>query len=85
MVVVTDGDGVVLGRLRRRHLRDEAQDSPVAEVMLAGPSTYRPNVPVEEMNSRLDEHGLHSAIVTKPDGTLLGLYVRPDGRARGSR
>src|SRR5690242_1456991 len=45
---VVDADGVLLGRLRRRHLAESPQAT-AAEVMEPGPSTYRPSVPASEM------------------------------------
>src|SRR5439155_8480376 len=51
-VVVGPGD-VVLGRIRARAFSQG--EASVEEVMEAGPSTYRPNVPREEAAERLRE------------------------------
>src|ERR687888_503168 len=70
-------EGLVLGRLARREL--EAPDERTAEqAMRPGPSTFRPNVSAHEMMHHMDEHDLRTAIVTRSDGTLVGI-VRREG------
>jgi hypothetical protein len=67
--------GVLLGRLRGSRL-DHAS-AVAAEVMEAGPSTLRPHEPADAVRKRLTEKGLSYAIVSDPDGCLLGT-VHPD-------
>jgi CBS domain-containing protein len=75
--LVVTAEGVLLGRLRRSeldcdpHLRAE-------EVMEAGPSTVRPDKTPDAVAKRLDERGLRWAIVTNPEGRLLGIVNRDD-------
>jgi CBS domain-containing protein len=45
-------------------------------VMEAGPSTVRPDVTVDDLRARLDEGGLKTAIVTTPEGKLVGVAHR---------
>jgi len=51
-------------------------------VMEAGPSTVRPDRPLAELAERLRRRGLHTAIVTTPDGKLLGVVRRADMEAQ---
>ncbi len=75
-LVVSDG-GVLLGRLRRAALEGDPEQRASA-VMEAGPSTVRPDTPLDELRARLEDRGLRSAVVTTPDGVLLGLVRRQD-------
>ena len=75
-LVVSPG-GVVLGRLRRAAL--EGDPDAVAEaVMEAGPSTVRPDTPAGELAERLRQRDLKTAVVTDPEGRLIGLVLRRD-------
>src|SRR5919109_3777759 len=48
--VVVNEERIVFGLLRERELtRGDGADGPVERSMLAGPSTFRPNVPIDEM------------------------------------
>jgi Mg/Co/Ni transporter MgtE (contains CBS domain) len=74
--LVTSAEGILLGRLQGTAL-DTALASidpatPVAAVMEPGPSTLRPHEPAAEVRSRLENKNLSYAIVTDPDGRLLG-------------
>lgn len=82
-LVITTG-GVLLGRLRPSVLRDTTDpDAAAATVMEPGPSTLRPHQPVAEVRAHLQDKGLTYAIVTDPDGQLLGT-VHPDDLAPSS-
>lgn len=70
-------DGVLLGRLRGSHLNDADSTDLAAARMEAGPSTLRPHEPAYAVRKRLTANGLSYAIVTDPDGHLLGT-VHPD-------
>ena len=75
--LVTVDEGLVLGRLARREL--EAPDERTAEqAMRPGPSTFRPNVSAHEMMHYMEEHDLRTAIVTRSDGTLVGIVRREE-------
>ena len=75
--VVVNEERVVLGLLRETELSGPA-DRPVEEAMRPGPSTFRPNVDVEEMAGFMEKHDLASAPVTTSDGVLVGLLRRED-------
>ncbi len=70
--LVTTSDGTLLGRMRAAALNDADPARPVVEVMEAGPSTLRPHEPAAAIKARLEDKGLTYAIVTDPDGRLLG-------------
>jgi hypothetical protein len=60
-------DGTVLGRIRK--------STPELE---PGPSTVRYDLAVDELRERLDEKDLRTAIVTTPEGKLIGVVRRAD-------
>jgi hypothetical protein len=74
-LVVSRG-GVLLGRLRPAAEGADAQTA--GDVMEPGPSTIRAHAPAAELNERLHRQRLHTAIVTTPDGRLLGVVRRGD-------
>lgn len=85
--VVVGDDRVVLGLLREEEL-GRGTDDRVERVMRPGPSTYRPNVPVEELVAIMTEKDVPSSPITTSDGRLVGLLVRDDivrAPAPGSR
>jgi CBS domain-containing protein len=75
-LVVSQG-GVLLGRLRGSAL-DCDPALTVEEVMELGPSTVRPHRSAGKVAKRLAERGLNWAIVTDPEGRLLGVARRED-------
>lgn len=75
--LVTGAGGVVLGRLRRSAL-DCDPNLRAEGVMEAGPWTVRPDLAPAALAKRLDDRGLRWAIVTNPDGVLLGILKRED-------
>jgi CBS domain-containing protein len=77
--VVLDDRGVILGRIRRQRAGEEAQrdpSRPAEDVMKEGPSTYRPNVSVDELLDELRGKDLDDAIITTGDGVFLGVVDR---------
>ncbi len=75
--IVTNDDGIVLGRLRRRALTS-ARGKTVHEVMESGPTTTRADAWLEGLVPRLDSAGVLSMIITTPEGRLLGIVYRED-------
>jgi rhodanese-related sulfurtransferase len=75
--LVVDDHGVLLGRLRRSTLED-GEGEAVRELMEVGPSTVRPDVPADELRERLEKRDLKCAVVTDPDGVLIGVVRRAD-------
>jgi rhodanese-related sulfurtransferase/CBS domain-containing protein len=75
--VVLSATGVVLGRLRASDIRAHPEGS-AEELMERGPRTFRPDTTVAELLQRLRDRDLATAIVTTPDGELLGVVLRSD-------
>lgn len=75
--VVLSTSGVLLGRLRASAL-NVAPETPVKEQMESGPSTVRPDIPADKLAQRLRDRDLKSAIITTPEGHLLGIARRVD-------
>jgi CBS domain-containing protein len=74
---VTSPHGVLLGRLRTAAL--EGDLDPVAEaVMEPGPSTVRADTRPGELRERLQRRNLTTAVITDPDGRLLGVVRAAD-------
>lgn len=82
--VVVNERRVVLGLLRSRELG--ADPAATAEqVMQAGPTTYRLNVPAREAGACMRQRGVDALPVTTPDGELVGLLRREDAEgAKGA-
>jgi rhodanese-related sulfurtransferase/CBS domain-containing protein len=74
--LVVDKDGVLLGRLRRAALEGDAARA--EEAMEAGPSTIRADTSIEKLRERLEGGGLNFAVVTTPDGVLMGVVCRAE-------
>ena len=74
-LVIAD-HSVVLGRVRRSALKDAAPDATAEQLMEPGPSTVRPDTPAHELIERLAIRDLKTAIVTTPEGRLLGVFSR---------
>jgi CBS domain-containing protein len=75
--VVVNEERIVFGLLREAQL-DKGRDEPAEQVMRPGPSTFRPNVSIEEMSGYMTEHDLASSPITSSDGRLIGLLRRDD-------
>ena len=75
--LVTTPRGILLGRLRRSAL-DCDPELRAEERMEPGPSTVRADTHAAELAQRLANRGLHWAIVTDPEGRLLGVAGRED-------
>jgi CBS domain-containing protein len=74
--LVTDGQGMLLGRVRARRERD--LDAVAGEVMELDPSTVRPHRSAAGLAQQLAERDQDWAIVTTPEGRLLGIAWRED-------
>lgn len=75
-LVVADGN-ILLGRLRRAVLEGD-EDATAEVVMESGPSTVRIDTALDKLADRLDRGGFRTAVVTTPDGALVGVVRRSD-------
>jgi CBS domain-containing protein len=79
--VISDG-GVLLGRLGKAALQGDP-DAVAETAMEPGPSTVRADTPPARLRERLERGNLTIAVVTDPDGRLLGVVRRVDLPASG--
>jgi Mg/Co/Ni transporter MgtE len=75
--LVLSSSRVLVGRLRSSAL-DVPPETPVVQRMEAGPSTVRPDTPADQLAERLREKDLKTALVTIPEGQLIGVVRRED-------
>jgi len=80
--LVTTESGILLGRLRASAMK--SADGSAETLMEPGPSTVRPDTPAAGLACRLAERGLHSAVVSTPEGKLIGVARRGDLEAASS-
>lgn len=73
--VVTADDGTVLGLLDGEALQ-AGPSVRAGEAMHLGPATHRANEAVDKLLERLERRELTVAVLTDPDGRLLGLVPR---------
>lgn len=75
--VATDENDVVLGMLYRD---EDRRDGTVEHAMRSGPTTIRANEPLGPLIERMERAGVDAILVTDPEGRLLGLLDRHDGK-----
>jgi CBS domain-containing protein len=75
--IVVNEQRVVLGRLGRKALATESDES-VEQTMTPGPSTVRPSIGADALLERIRDRNLTNFLVTTPDGRLVGLVLRGD-------
>jgi CBS domain-containing protein len=75
--VVVNEERVVLGLLREQDL-DADPEATAEEAMRNGPTTFRPDEPVEKIAKRMRERGVRTVLVTTSEGKLVGLLDRDD-------
>ncbi|HJS92665.1 MAG TPA: CBS domain-containing protein [Solirubrobacteraceae bacterium] len=75
--LVMSDDRTLLGRAPSSAL-DPASERPVWEVAEPGPKTFRPHAAAEKVAGVLADLGLRWAIITTPEGRLLGVASRED-------
>jgi len=74
---VVSGGGTLLGRLRKRALESDP-DAAAADGMEPGPSTVRADTSLDALRRRLEDRALKTAVVTTPEGKLIGVVRRSD-------
>ena len=77
-VIVLNTAGIVLGTLRREQLEQEAADVAVARLVRFGTSTVRPSEQVADLAVRMAGRGATRVVVTRSDGSLVGLIFAED-------
>lgn len=77
--LVLNDEGVVLGRLRKKHL-DAKSEEIVDDVMETGPTTVRPTESAKALLERMETHHVSAVVVTTDKGVLVGVARRDDLR-----
>jgi CBS domain-containing protein len=77
--LVIDCEGVVVGRLRGRTWKHDA-DVRVVDLMESGPTTVRPNGALAPLVDRMEERGTKLVTVTDPQGVLIGVLALQDAQ-----
>ena len=75
--LVVSGEGTLFGRLRKRHLEADG-DATAEHVMEPGPSTVRLDTAADKLAERLRQRELKTAVVTDPEGRLIGVVRLAD-------
>jgi CBS domain-containing protein len=76
--LVTSDDGTLLGRAPSSAVERAASEQTVWDVAEPGPKTFRPHLSAENVAGVLADKGLRWAIVTTPEGRVLGVASRED-------
>src|SRR5258708_4541027 len=74
---VATADGILFGRLRKATLEGDP-DRRAGDVMEPGPSTSRPDLAPAELLAKLQQADLRTAVLSDPEGRLLGIVRRAD-------
>jgi len=77
-VVVVNQAGVVMGAAHRDRLAAAAPLAEAGTVMRTGVSTVRPSEDAAALARRMGQSGVTRVVVTRPDGTLVGLFFAAD-------
>jgi CBS domain-containing protein len=79
-VPALNGAGVVMGAAYRDRLQAASADAGVGTVMRPGVSTVRPSQDAAAQAGRMGHTGVTRVVVTRSDGTLIGLFFAADVR-----
>ena len=77
-VVVLNHAGVVMGTARREELESAAPETEAGALLRFGVSTVRPGEQVAELVRRMRQAQVSRVVVTRSDGTLVGLFFADD-------
>ena len=78
---VTSADGVLFGRLRKAML-DGDPERLAGDVMEPGPTTSRPDLEPAKLLAKLQKGDFKTAVLSDPEGRLLGVVRCADLEAR---
>jgi CBS domain-containing protein len=79
--IVINSKRIVLGRLTEKSLTGDPEVQ-VEAVMDPGPSTIRPDAPLDNLIVRMQRRRSSSALVTTSDGELIGILDRGEAERR---
>jgi predicted transcriptional regulator len=76
--LVLNHAGVVMGTVHRDQLESAAEGTEVAALMRFGVTTVRPSEQAADLVHRMHHAQVSRVVVTRPDGTLVGLFFADD-------
>ncbi len=79
--IVVNDHHVVLGRVRGGALAGDP-NAMIEDVMQSGPSTIRPDTPLETVVKTLRDGNVNSTLVTDPEGRLIGTLYLTDAECK---
>jgi CBS-domain-containing membrane protein len=77
-VVVLNQAGVVMGTVQRDALASAPEGAVAGAVMRFGTTTIRPSEQAADLVHRMGHAGVTRVVVTRSDGTLVGLFFAED-------
>ena len=77
-VLVLNQAGVLMGAAHRDALASAAEDARVGTVMRFGVTTVRPSEQATDLADRMSRAQISRIVVTRSDGTLVGLFFAGD-------
>jgi len=77
-VLVLNDAGVVMGAAHQDRLEAADPQTPAGELMRFGVTTVRPSEEVAGLVHRMGHAQVSRVVVTRPDGTLVGLFFADD-------
>jgi CBS domain-containing protein len=77
-LVVLNPAGVVMGAARRDTLTSASAQAEAGSVMRFGVTTVRPSEDAAALAHRMGHAGVTRVVVTRPNGTLVGLFFAAD-------
>jgi Mg/Co/Ni transporter MgtE len=76
--LVLSPGAVVLGRVRKSALDALSDGDPIDAILEPRPQTIRPHLTEGKLQERFEAYGFRTLVVTRPDGTLIGVVRRDD-------
>jgi Mg/Co/Ni transporter MgtE len=77
-VIVVNRAGVVMGSAHRSDLEAAPRDAPTGALMRPGVTTVRPSEEAAALAHRMGHAEVTRVVVTRSDGTLVGLFFAAD-------
>jgi CBS-domain-containing membrane protein len=77
-VMVLNQAGVVMGAVHRDQLESAAEGTEAGALMRFGVTTVRPSEQVTDLVHRMSHSQVSRVVVTRSDGTLIGLFFAGD-------
>lgn len=84
VAVVVDEDRIVQGMIGEEEIADAPPGATAGDAMDTGPVTVRPGDDLAGLVARMERERVRHAVVTRSDGTLVGLYGLGDLRPQAS-